>query len=92
MTPEVLDRVAKRIRLAFAESDPHVSTSYFIKDNPWETLADGRKTKWRAMARAALEVLTYETYSNPLLKTGEDAATFIQAFDKRMAELEEEGK
>lgn len=65
MTP--IEEAAKQLRLAFAIADPQVSTSYFIKEHPWEELEDHRKIKWIAMATAAF--LSFERTNIALFLT-----------------------
>lgn len=53
-----IERLAETIRLAYAKADD--SHRQHIYDNPWETLPEGRKHKWRAMAEAAAMYFTEE--------------------------------
>lgn len=50
---ELIDKVAKELRLAYAEAEPR--TAAHIAREPWESLPDYRKDKWLIMAQRAGE-------------------------------------
>lgn len=75
---KIIDEAAKNLRLAHMEADPQNSTSYFIRDNPWETLAEGRKQKWIMMAEAAFGV--YMKYSYEILPVDSSDARDIAKY------------
>lgn len=52
---QALDAVAEKLRLAYAEADDR--HRQHIQDNPWETLPEARKYKWRFMASEALDLI-----------------------------------
>lgn len=53
MTPEELvEHVAEKIRVAYGKAVPDVATH--IAMQPWASLPEGRKAKWRAMAHEAV--------------------------------------
>ena len=55
---ELIDKVAKELRLAYAEVEP--TSAAHVAYEPWETLAKYRKKKWIAMARRAGEAYGLE--------------------------------